>query len=133
MRYPKLARRPSDRHPQHSLTHYHHLHHHLFPFVLYPYLRSSLICSCRLLRRRRISHISHVPRVKPHSLRQKYTILQKKARTMHLLRHLYDATAVFKIRSTSVNLVSIGAVNALKWCKAGDSVDLATKTRARCM
>ena len=30
----------------------------------------------------------------------------------------------FRPRSTSVIFVSIGAMNALKWCKAGDSVDL---------
>ena len=34
-RYPKLARKPSDRHPQHSLTHFRHLRRHLLPHVLH--------------------------------------------------------------------------------------------------
>ena len=99
MRYPKLVRNPSDRHPQHSLTHFHHLRHHLLPHVLHHYLHSSMIFSCLLLHHRRLSCIPHVH------------------------QHWYDVTAVFEIRSASANLVSVGALNALKWCKAEDSVD----------
>ena len=62
MRYPKLARKPSDRHPQHSLTHFRHLRHHLLPHVLHHYLRRSMIFSYLLLHHRRLSHIPHVHR-----------------------------------------------------------------------
>lgn len=89
--YPKLAHKPSDRHPQHFLTHFRHLRHRLLPHVLHQFVRSSsIIFSCPLLHHRRLTHIPHVH------------------------RHWYDATAVFEIRSASVNLVSVGALNALK-------------------
>ena len=44
-------------------------------------------------------------------------------RLTHIRRHRYDVTVVFEIQSASVNLVLVGALNALKWCRAGDNVD----------
>ena len=99
IRHPQVAGNPSDRHLQHSLTHYRHRRRHLLPRVLNQYLRSSgMISSCLLLHHHRPTHLPHAH------------------------RRWYDVIAVFEIRSASVKLVSVGALSVLKWCRAGDSV-----------